>query len=68
MQDRPDFPPSRPETRLIYPIPPAEPAEDIQGYMGSLVLRELLALPPAVLNPPVFTKVRNYLKHYRETL
>ena len=54
--------------RPIHHFPPVEPAEDAQGYMGSLVLRELLALPPAVLNAPVFRKVQNYLKHYRKTM
>ena len=31
--------------------------DDQQALLASMILKELLALPPAVINPPVFRKV-----------
>jgi hypothetical protein len=45
---------------------PVKPAEDGSELVVSCILRELLAIPPAVLDRPVFAKLRGYLKNYRE--
>lgn len=45
---------------------PVKPSEDGSELVVSCILRELLAIPPAVLDRPVFAKLRGYLKNYRE--
>lgn len=58
----------RPQIRASEPHPiyhNAPCSEDMQGQLGAEVLRELLALPPAVLNAPVFRKVKLPLEAYR---
>jgi hypothetical protein len=66
MQDRPDYT-ERPEPpRPFYHTRPDNPSENPQGDLGAFILRELLALPPAVLNPPVFRKLKGHLENYRK--
>jgi hypothetical protein len=43
-----------------------DPSQDPQGDLAHFILRELLALPPAVLNAPVFRKVKGHLENYRK--
>lgn len=65
MQLRPDL--TRLEfERPVYHVPPSAPDEDPQGALGAVILRELLALPPGVLNLPVFRKVKGPLETYRK--
>ena len=66
MQDRPEFPPRKDPPRPFYHSRPADPSEDPQGDLGAFILRELLALPPAVLNAPIFRKVKGHLENYRK--
>lgn len=66
MQLRPDFPPQREAERPIYHNRAADPAEDPQGDLGALILRELLVLPSGVLDRPVFFKLRGHLENYRK--
>ena len=51
---------------LVYHTLPADPSEDPQGDLGAAILRELLALPPGVLDRPVFRKVQGHLENYRK--
>lgn len=43
-----------------------KPLEDGSELVVSCILRELLAIPPAVLDRPIFAKLRGYLKNYRD--
>jgi hypothetical protein len=52
--------------RPISHIRAPDPSQDPQGDLGYFILRELLALPPAVLNAPVFRKVKGHLENYRK--
>lgn len=65
MDHRPSLPaPSVPHP--VYHVRRPDPTEDPQGDLGYFILRELLALPPAVLNAPVFRKVQGHLENYRK--
>jgi hypothetical protein len=39
--------------------------EDGSDLVKACILRELLALPPSVLAPPIFRKLHGYLDNYR---
>ena len=66
MMDTRNVPPPKDPPRPFYHTRPDDPSEDPQGDLGAFIIRELLALPPAVLNPPVFRKLKGHLENYRK--
>lgn len=66
MDCRPQIRRETPDDHPVYHIPPTDPLADPQGHLGAFILRELLALPPGVLDRPVFAKVKGHLENYRK--
>lgn len=66
MDTKPFYARPKPEEHPIYHTRPSDPSEDPQGDLGAFILRELLALPPGVLDRPVFAKVKGHLENYRK--
>lgn len=60
------IPPPHREHPICHDTPRGLDPEDHQGQLGAQVLKELLAVPPAVLNAPVFRKVQRNLEAYRK--
>jgi hypothetical protein len=64
--DTRDYDIERARRMECYHVRPSDPSENPQGDLGAEIMRDLLALPPAVLDRPVFRKLQANLKTYRK--